>query len=120
MIGSFIAPIFTLTGFGTWEASVALLFGIMAKEVVVGTLGVVYGADEAGLPAGCCGMWTPLAAFAFMAMTLIYIPCVATIGAIKRETNSWKWTGVAVGYSLVLGWLVAVLIFQIGTLAGLG
>ncbi|MBN1189945.1 MAG: ferrous iron transport protein B [Dehalococcoidales bacterium] len=119
-IGSFIAPIFTPAGFGTWEASVALMFGILAKEVVVGTLGVVYGAEEAGLTAAIAGMWTPLAAFAFMAMTLIYIPCVAAIGAIKRETNSWKWTAFSIGYSLILGWIVAVLIFQIGKLAGLG
>jgi ferrous iron transport protein B len=119
-IGSFIAPIFAPAGFGTWQAAVALMFGILAKEVVVGTLGVVYGAEEAGLTAVIASMWTPLAAFAFMAMTLIYIPCVATIGAIKRETNSWKWTGIAVGYSLVLGWIVAVLIYQVGRLFGLG
>ncbi len=120
MIGSLIAPIFAPAGFGTWEASVALMFGILAKEVVVGTLGVVYGAEEEGLTAAIAGMWTPLSAFAFMAMTLIYVPCVAAIGAIKRETNSWKWTGIAIGYSLVLGWIVAVIIFQIGRLAGLG
>jgi ferrous iron transport protein B len=96
------------------------MFGILAKEVVVGTLGVVYGAEEEGLTAAIAGMWTPLSAFAFMAMTLIYVPCVAAIGAIKRETNSWKWTGIAIGYSLVLGWIVAVIIFQIGRLAGVG
>ncbi|MCS5696780.1 FeoA family protein [Desulfofundulus thermocisternus] len=63
--------------------------------------------------------WTPLSAYAFMAMCLIYIPCAATIGAIKRETNSWKWTAFAIGYSLVLGWLVAVIFYQGGRLLGL-
>ncbi len=58
--------------------------------------------------------FSPLTAYAFMVMTLVYIPCIATIGVIKRETNSWKWTGFAVGYSLFLGWLLAVLIYQIG------
>ncbi|MGB4504758.1 MAG: ferrous iron transporter B, partial [Syntrophaceticus sp.] len=64
--------------------------------------------------------WTPLSAYAFMVMTLIYIPCIAVIGVIKRETNSWGWTAFAVGYSLVLGWLMAVLIYQVGMLFGLG
>ncbi len=117
-IGGFIAPVFRPAGFGTWEASVALLFGIVAKEVVVGTLGTVYGAGEEGLAAILAATWTPLSAFSFMVMTLLYIPCVATIGAIRRETNSWGWTGFAIGYSLVLGWIMAVIVYQIGSLLG--
>jgi ferrous iron transport protein B len=119
-IGSFVAPIFKPAGFGTWEAAVALVFGILAKEVVVGTLGVIYGVEEAGLTEVIAHYWTPLSAYAFMVMTLIYIPCVATIGTIKRETNSWGWTAFALGYSLVLGWLMAVLVYQVGRLVGLG
>lgn len=119
-IGNFIAPIFKPAGFGTWEAAAALIFGILAKEVVVGTLGVLYGMGEAGLSSVIAQHWTPLSAYAFMVMTLIYIPCVASIAAIKRETNSWGWTSFAVGYSLVLGWVVAVLVYQVGTLLGLG
>ncbi|HSW59028.1 MAG TPA: ferrous iron transport protein B [Dehalococcoidales bacterium] len=119
-IGSFIAPVFTLAGFGFWEAGIALLFGILAKEVVVGTLGVVYGIEEAGLSMAIAGSWTALSAYSFMTMTLIYIPCIASIAAIKRETNSWKWTFFAIGYSLLLGWTLAVLIFQAGRLLGLG
>lgn len=118
-IGSFIAPIFKPAGFGSWEASVALAFGILAKEVVVGTLGVIYGVEEAGLTEAIAQNWTPLSAYAFMVMTLIYIPCIATVGAIKRETNSWGWTAFAVGYSLVFGWVLAVLVYQIGRLLGL-
>ena len=60
--------------------------------------------------------WTPLIAFAFMVMSLIYVPCMATIAIIRRETNSWKWTGFVVSYTLVLGWIVATLIHQIGQL----
>jgi ferrous iron transport protein B len=88
-IGSVLAPLFAPAGFGNWEAAAALIFGILAKEVVVGTLGVLYGMDEAGLSQVIAQHWTPLSAYAFMVMTLIYVPCVAAIGAIRRETNSW-------------------------------
>lgn len=117
-LGALIAPVFKPAGFGTWEAAVALLFGIVAKEVVVGTLGTIYGAKEEGLTAFIAKSWTPLSAYSFMVMTLLYIPCVATIGAIKRETNSWGWTAFAIGYSLLLGWVMAVLVFQVGRLLG--
>lgn len=117
-LGSFLAPVFKPAGFGTWQAAVALLFGIVAKEVIVGTLGTVYGAGEEGLSAVIAASWTPLSAFSFMVMTLIYIPCAATIAAIRRETNSWGWTAFAICYSLVLGWIMSVLVYQIGTLLG--
>jgi len=119
-IGSVLAPLLAPAGFGHWEAAAALIFGILAKEVVVGTLGVLYGMDEAGLSQAIAQHWTPLSAYAFMVMTLIYVPCMAVIGAIRRETNSWGWTGFAVAYSLVLGWVMAVLVFQGGRLLGLG
>jgi len=119
-IGSFLAPLFAPAGFGNWEAAAALIFGVLAKEVVVGTLGVLYGMDEAGLSQAIAQHWTPLSAYAFMVMTLIYVPCMAVIGAIRRETNSWGWTVFAIAYSLVLGWVMAVLVFQGGRLLGLG
>jgi ferrous iron transport protein B len=112
-IGTFVAPVFKPAGFGTWEASVALIFGIIAKEVVVGTLGVVYNAGETGLEGAISQHWDPISAYSFMIMTLIYIPCIATIGAIKRETNSWGWTFFSIGYSLALGWIISVLFYQI-------
>ena len=115
-LGAFIAPVFKPAGFGTWEAAVALLFGIVAKEVVVGTFGVVYGVKKEGLTAAIAKSWTPLSAYSFMVMALLYIPCVATIGAIRRETNSWGWTAFAIGYSLILGWIMSVIVFQIGAL----
>ncbi len=115
-----IAPIFSPAGFGQWQAAVALVFGILAKEVVVGTFGTLFtGAEELGGLGDVIGFdlgWTALIAFAFMAMCLIYVPCMAVIAIIRRETNSWKWTGFVVGYTLVLGWIVATLIYQIGGL----
>ncbi len=118
-IGSFMAPIFKPAGFGTWEASAALVFGILAKEVVVATLAVIHSVGEEALTQVIANTWTPLAAYAFMVMTLIYIPCAAAIGAIKKETNSWGWAGFAVLYTLILGWLMAVLVYQGGSLLGL-
>jgi len=115
-IGRAVAPIFTPAGFGQWQAAVTLIFGILAKEVVVGTFGTLFAVEEGALGETIATQlgWTPLIAYAFMAMCLIYIPCMATIAVVKRETNSWKWTGFAIGYSLTLGWLVATLIYQIG------
>lgn len=117
-IGRAIAPIFSPAGFGQWQVGVTLIFGILAKEVVVGTFGTLFAVGQGALGETIAAQlgWTPLVAFAFMAMCLIYIPCVATIAIIKRETNSWKWTAFVVGYTLVLAWLVAVLIYQIGSL----
>ena len=114
-LGSLFAPMFSPAGFGFWQAAVALGFGILAKEVVVGTLGTLYHADEVGLRSVILQNFTPLSAYSFMVMSLIYIPCIASIAVIKRETN-WKWTFLAVGYSLALGWGVAVIIYQIGKL----
>jgi len=110
--GKILAPIFKPAGFGFWQAAVALLFGILAKEIVVGTLGTLYGAEE-GLKEALLHQFSPLSAYAFLIMTLIYIPCIASIATIKRETN-WKWTTLTVSYSLILGWILSVLFYQIG------
>ncbi|MGC8890166.1 MAG: ferrous iron transport protein B [bacterium] len=114
-VGNVLAPLLKPAGFGFWQAGVALFFGLLAKEVVIGTLGTVYGVGETGLTGAISQNFTPLSAYSFMVMSLIYIPCIATIGVIKRETN-WKWTGLVIGYSLILGWILAVLIYQIGKL----
>ena len=119
-IGSLMAPVLRPAGFGYWQVAVALVFGILAKEIVVGTLGTLYGAENQSLSTAISHHFTPLSAYAFMVMSLVYIPCIATIGVIRRETNSWRWTALAVGYSLFLGWFLAVLIYQGGRLLGLG
>lgn len=114
ILGKIIAPIFKPAGFGFWQASVALLFGIVAKEVVVGTLGTLFGGANA-LPSVLPHYFSALSAYSFMLMSLIYIPCIASIGAIKQEAGG-KWAAFAVTYSLLLGYIVAVLFFQIGSL----
>ncbi|MBC8060268.1 MAG: ferrous iron transport protein B [Clostridiaceae bacterium] len=118
-VGSVIAPIFKLAGFGTWQAAVALITGLAAKEAVVSTLGTVYAAgDGASLTIAVQQAFTPLTSLAFMVMTLLYCPCAATIGAIRRETNSRKWAIIAVIYTCVIGWIGGVLVYQIGMLLG--
>jgi ferrous iron transport protein B len=112
-LGVLFAPLLEPAGFGFWQAGVALFFGILAKEVVVGTFGTLYGVGEVGLTHVIQNQFNPLSAYAFMVMSLVYIPCVAAIATIKRETN-WRWTFLAVAYSLLLGWVLAVGIYQVG------
>ncbi|MDD2401197.1 MAG: ferrous iron transport protein B [Clostridia bacterium] len=119
-IGSFIAPLLAPLGFGTREAASALLFGTVAKEVVVSTLGVLYSASQGGLVNVISQTWTPLSSLSFMVMTLIYVPCAATIGAIKTETGSWKWAAFSVLYTFSLAWIIAFLVYQGGLLLGWG
>ena len=123
MIGSFIAPIFAPLGFGTWQAAVAIMAGLAAKEVVVSTFGTLAGLgedDTTGITALVCSTFTPLTAFSFMAFTLLYTPCFAAIGAIKQETNSYKWALTMCGVTLVTAYIVSFLIYNVGLLAGFG
>jgi len=118
-VGAVIAPIFKPAGFGTWQAGVSLITGLAAKEAVVSTLGTVYAASNGvSLTAAIQQAFTPLTSLAFMVMTLLYCPCAATIGAIRRETNSKKWALIAVIYTCVIGWVGGVLVYQIGRLLG--
>ncbi len=119
-IGGFIAPIFRPAGFGTWQASVSLFAGIAAKEAVVATLGMVYAGVTEGsaLIEAIKFSFTPLSAVSFLVMTLLYTPCAAVIATVKRETNSYKWAIFMAVYPFVIGWVFAVLIYQIGSLLG--
>ena len=121
IIGSFIAPIFRPAGFGTWQASVGLFAGIAAKEAVVGTLGMVYAGVEEGarLITSIQGVFTPLSAYAFLIMSLLYTPCAATIATIYKETNSKRWAWFSAVYTFLIGWTGAVLVYQVGRLFGL-
>ena len=114
-IGRFVAPILKPAGFGFWQAGVALIFGLLAKETVVGTLGTLFG-SEANLSSALLNLFTPLSSYAFMVMSLLYIPCIATIGVIYRETASLKWTVFSILYSLFVGWIVSVIVYQVGSL----
>lgn len=94
MIGSFVAPIFAPAGFGSWEAGVSLVFGFLAKEVVVGAFGTLFGVGEAGIHAVLPTLFTPLSAYAFMIMTLLYVPCVAVVAAVKKGDQQLEVAGV--------------------------
>ncbi len=123
MIGTVIAPIFAPLGFGTWQAAVAIIAGLAAKEVVVATFGTLAGMeedDEEGITNLVHDTFTPLSAFSFMAFTLLYTPCFAAIGAIKQETNSYKWALTMCGITLVTAYVVSFLIYNVGLLAGFG
>ena len=119
-IGTILAPIFKPAGFGTWQATVSLFAGIAAKEAVVAILGMVYAGVSEGteLVLALQDVFTPLTAVSFLVMTLLYTPCAAVLGTVKRETNSIKWTIFMALYTFVLGWIVAVLIYQVGRLLG--
>ena len=123
MIGTAIAPIFAPLGFGTWQAAVAIIAGLAAKEVVVATFGTLAGMeedDEEGITSLVHDTFTPLSAYAFMAFTLLYTPCFAAIGAIKQETNSYKWAATMCAITLVTAYIVSFLIYNVGLLAGFG
>lgn len=112
VIGGLIAPLLRPLGFGNWQSAVALLTGLIAKESVVATIGILFTEQQ------MLSMFTPLSAYAFMTFTLLYTPCLAALGAIKREMNSWKWTGFAVIWQTGMAWSVSFLIYQIGKLMG--
>ncbi|MDR3161446.1 MAG: ferrous iron transport protein B, partial [Spirochaetaceae bacterium] len=121
-IGSAIALIFVPLGFGSWDAAVAAITGLIAKENVVGTMGVLYGFAELGEEGE--EMWetfaanfSALSAYSFLVFNLYCPPCFAAIGAIRREMNNARWTLFAVGYQLVFGYTLALMIYQLGSLA---
>ena len=141
-IGGAVAPVFQPLGFGNWQSTVATAMGLVAKEEVVGTFGVLYGVtDEAGEDAAMgilededlsddekaqglspiarsfdesSGGHGQLAAFAFLLFNLLCAPCFAAMGAIKREMNSAKWTFFAIGYQCVFAYAAAFIVYQIG------
>jgi ferrous iron transport protein B len=169
-VGGAIAPAFQPLGFGNWEASSSLIAGVIAKEIVVGTMGEIYVREAEKKPEGpaptfagdlrelgssfakagqeafsnifstvgiasikaeqkeeeetlrsvVAMKFTPLSAYAFMAFVLLYMPCIVAAAAFKHEFGTWKWFGVAFVYQTILAWSVALLIYQGGTLLGIG
>ena len=121
-IGAVIAPIFTPLGWGDWKAAVAAVTGLIAKENVVGTFGILYGGFDEVAENGY-QVWnnlamefTRLAAYSYLVFNLLCAPCFAAMGAIRREMNSAKWTWFAIGYQCVFAYCVALCIYQIGSL----
>ena len=117
MVGSAVAVIFAPLGFGTWQAAVATITGLIAKEEVVSTFGVLY---PGSLSAEIALAYTPIAAYSFMIFNLLCAPCFAAMGAIKREMNNWRWTLGAIGYMCAFAYLAAFVVFQIGSAFGGG
>ncbi len=133
-IGSAMSTVFAPQGFDTWEAGAAIATGIMAKEAVVSTIGILYGADEDAiatdsdeeteetaqtlLATAMGGAFTPLTALAFMVFSQLYSPCMTALGTIKKETQSWKWMGFAFVYTCAVAWVASLLVYQIGKLLG--
>lgn len=123
MIGTAISPVFAPLGFGTWQAGIAILTGLVAKEIVVATFGTLGGLeedDDEGVQALVHDLFTPLSAYSFMAFCLLYVPCLASIAAIKQETNSWKWPLTMAAITLVTAYVVSFFIYNVGLLAGFG
>jgi len=112
-IGTVFAPLLKPAGFGYWWAAVSLIAGVVAKEVVIGTMATIHGKDLGSLAQILKQWFTPLSAYAFMVMSLLYIPCVATFAAIRRELGG-RWAIFTAGYTLILGWLTATIIYQVG------
>ncbi len=130
-LGSWMSTLFTFQGFDTWEAGAAILSGIMAKETVVATIGILYGvadvsteAEDAldsaaqmmGTDMGTA--FTTLSALAFMVFSQLYTPCVTALGTIKKETNSWKWMIFSAVYQFAIAWVISLLVYQGGRLLG--
>ena len=130
-IGSIVSNLFAFHGFATWEAGAAVLSGVLAKEAVVSTIGVLYGLPdvsaeaedavetaEAMLGTDMATAFNTMSAIAFMVFSQLYTPCVTALGTIKKEAGSWKWMIFAAVYMFAVAWVVSLLVYQIGTALG--
>jgi ferrous iron transport protein B len=130
-IGHVVEPVVKPLGFD-WKTSVALIAGVTAKEVVVSTLSTLYSINSNENGGSTSGIkkfaqeareqsdFNPLKAYVLMLFILIYIPCMATVAVIRRETNGWKWPLITLGYTLSLAWIVSFTVYQLGSFFGLG
>ena len=114
-VGSALAWLFKPLGWGTWEAAVASITGLVAKENIVGTMGILYGA-AGNVYDTLASVFTPVSGYSFLVFNLLCAPCFAAIGAIKREMNNAKWTWFAIGYQCGFAYVVALMINQFGRL----
>ena len=115
-IGGALAWIFAPLGFGNWQATVASITGLVAKENIVGTMGILYTAGEGTVYANMAATFTLASGYAFLAFNLLCAPCFAAMGAIKREMNNAKWFWTAIGYQCGFAWLVGLVVNQLGSL----
>ncbi len=113
-IGNLIAWIFIPLGWGNWQATVASITGLVAKENIVGTLGILYGGGDLNVYQNIAVAFTGITGYSFLVFNLLCAPCFAAIGAIKREMNNAKWTWFAIGYQCGFAYLIALMINQFG------
>ena len=113
-IGNAIAWIFAPLGWGTWQAAVASITGLVAKENIVGTLGILYGGGDGTVYQNLANAFNGITGYSFLVFNLLCAPCFAAIGAIKREMNNAKWTWFAIGYQCGFAYLIALMINQFG------
>ena len=130
-LGKGLEPVIKWAGFD-WKIGVSLVAGVAAKEVIISTMGILYGIDEdvSSQQSHVDFMvkdklksdpnYSPLMALALMIFIMIYIPCIATLAMVKKELGSWKWSLFQAGYTLLVAFLMAVMIFQVGGLLGFG
>lgn len=119
VVGNFIAPVFAPMGFGVWQAAVALLTGLIAKEAVVSSMSLFYGfslTDYAAAGVAMAATFSPAAALAFLAFCALYTPCVAAIATIRREMNSLSWTALTLIWQLGVAWLVSFVVYRIAVI----
>jgi len=116
VLGGVIAPIFAPLGWGKWQATVAAITGLIAKENVVGTFGILYNEDGTEVWSTLAKSFTTLAAYSFLVFNLLCAPCAAAMGAIRREMNNAKWFWAAIGYQCGLAYIVSLCIYQFGML----
>ena len=130
-LGGWMSTLFAFHGFATWEAGAAVLSGIMAKETVVATIGILYGVADVSTEAedaldsaaqmmgtDMSTAFTTMSALAFMVFSQLYTPCVTALGTIKKEAGGWKWMAFSAVYMFVIAWLVSLLVYQGGRLLG--
>ncbi len=117
VIGKFISPVFAPCGFGSPEAAISLISGFVAKEAVVSTMSILYGAsDLSALQATLASQLTPLAGLSFLVFVLLYVPCIAAVTAIRSELKSVKLTVFSIVYQVCIAWLMSFLVYNIGSL----
>ena len=115
-VGKCLAWIFIPQGFGNWQATVASITGLVAKENIVGTMGILYSAGEGTVYANMAAVFTASSGLAFMIFNLLCAPCFAAMGAIKREMNNAKWFWFAIGYQCGFAYVISLIVYQIGSL----
>jgi ferrous iron transport protein B len=120
-IGTVATPIFTPLGFNHWQPTVALIFGVAAKEIIVSTFSSLFGKsdeDGGGISDALKNIFTPLSAYSFLVFVLLYIPCFAFVSTVKKESNSWKWAMILICVTIMTAYIVSFIVYNVGIIIG--